>query len=439
MRRAGEAGLVVGLFAASLLAAGSGPAAADAGPGGSDASASPSASPSSSAKISVTAEAGAEADSNVQRLETGPEAAMQPTAAPVARLGARLTRVDRALGGAYALGIGALSRTVLSGDDDLAPENVVLLSGDLRWMRPIGDRGVSVGRRPPRHRRPGPRQRRRLAHVPHARRRGPARAPRRRAARDHHRRRRPRLRLQARPTTTTGAGRPASVQLDLTLWERDQGARSVELAVQLGFEARAYGSAANASACAEGALPDKVCYAGTSLRRSDRFQRGGLELTWTGGFVAAASYQVSVTDSNSYGQSIVRHRASRRPRRRTCRGGSTAPRSRRSSSTTTPTASSSATSPPRRSRRSTTRTAARSRCGSRATSASGGRSRAAPRSGATSAATSTPSSAAPCSPLAPCTAAEEVSKPRDRRARRYLLAPLLRDALDRGALVAQVA
>jgi hypothetical protein len=299
MRRAGEAGLVVGLFTAGLL--GSGSAAADAGPGESPGA--------SAAKMSVTAEAGAEADSNVQRLETGPEAAMQPTAAPVARLGARLTRVDRALGGAYALGIGALSRTVLSGDDDLAPENVVLLSGDLRWMRPIGDRGVSVGLgllgidALSLTDGVGSRTFRTLGGEGLLALRGG----------------------EQRAITIAVGGRDfvykpahdydwrgptASVQLDLTLWERDQGARSVELAVQLGFEARAYDSAANASACAEGAPSDKICYAGTSLRRSDRFQRGGLELTWTGGFVAAASYQVSVTDSNSYGQSIVRHRVS---------------------------------------------------------------------------------------------------------------------------------
>jgi hypothetical protein len=103
-------------------------------------------------------------------------------------------------------------------------------------------------------------------------------------------------------------GPTASVRLDLTLWERDEGARSVELSALFGFEARAYAGEALASACPEGAPPMDICYAPTSLKRSDRFQRGGLELTWTGGFVAAAAYQISVTDSNSYGQSIVRHR-----------------------------------------------------------------------------------------------------------------------------------
>jgi hypothetical protein len=259
--------------------------------------------------MSVTAEGGAEADTNVQRLETGPGLTTEPTAAPVARLGARLSRTDRALGGAYALGVGALSRTVLSGKDDLSPENVVLLSGDLRWMRPIGDRGAAVGvglvgiDALALTDGVGSRTFRTLGGEALLALRGG----------------------EQRAITVAVGGRDfvykpahdydwrgptASVQLDLTLWERDQGARSIELAVQLGFEARAYDSAAAASACPEDTPPSTDCYAGSSLRRSDRFQRGGLELTWTGRFVAAAAYQVSVTDSNSYGQSIVRHRVS---------------------------------------------------------------------------------------------------------------------------------
>lgn len=326
MRRAGEASLVL---VAALLAAGPGIATADEPEAAPPSEPAPSPEPApppehaeppepapapehpeaGAAKMSVTAEAGAEADTNVQRLETGPGLMTQPTAAPVARLGARLSRVDRALGGAYALGIGALSRTVLSGEDDLSPENVVLLSGDLRWMRPLGARGASVGLALvgidalPLTDGVGSRTFRTLGGEAVLALRGG----------------------EQRAITVAIGGRDfvykpdhdydwrgptASVQLDLTLWERDGGARSVELAVQLGFEARAYESAANASACPEGTPPSEDCYAGTSLRRSDRFQRGGLELTWTGRVVAAAAYQLAVTDSNSYGQSVVRHRVS---------------------------------------------------------------------------------------------------------------------------------
>jgi len=46
----------------------------------------------------------------------------------------------------------------------------------------------------------------------------------------------------------------------------------------------------------------------STLRRRDRYQRGGLEVTWTGEVVATGSYQVMVVDSNSYGQSLIRQR-----------------------------------------------------------------------------------------------------------------------------------
>ena len=50
------------------------------------------------------------------------------------------------------------------------------------------------------------------------------------------------------------------------------------------------------------------CSAPTSLERYDRYHRLGIEMTWTGQVVAAVGYQLAVTDTNSYGQSLVRHR-----------------------------------------------------------------------------------------------------------------------------------
>jgi hypothetical protein len=51
-----------------------------------------------------------------------------------------------------------------------------------------------------------------------------------------------------------------------------------------------------------------MCRMPTSLLRRDRFERAGVELTWVGRQVAAIGYQLTVVDSNSYGQSFVRHR-----------------------------------------------------------------------------------------------------------------------------------
>ncbi|HWO19608.1 MAG TPA: hypothetical protein VNO30_12565 [Kofleriaceae bacterium] len=292
MRRARLGGLVL----AACAGIGAGIAGADPAP-----------------KIAVTAEGGAELDSNVRRSETGPAQADAPIAAPVARLGAKLTHTGRLLRGAYAVAAGAQSQTVLSGKEALSPENMVLLSGDARWIRPVGQRDVSVGLgltgidAEPTTDGVGARTFRTLGGDAILALRGG----------------------DARSLTVAVGGRDfvykpehlydwrgptASVRLELTLWERDEGARSLELSALLELEARTFDrdSFANASKCADNVPPSmkESCYTPTSLRRRDRFQRGELELTWTGRFVAAAGYQLTVVDSNSYGQSLVRHRVS---------------------------------------------------------------------------------------------------------------------------------
>src|SRR5260370_31992526 len=86
----------------------------------------------------VGAETGAEIDSNVERVETGPGIDTMPIASPVLRLGVRVDRRDRALGGAYTFGLSDLTRLV--GDPTASSENVTLLAADLRWLHPIADR-----------------------------------------------------------------------------------------------------------------------------------------------------------------------------------------------------------------------------------------------------------------------------------------------------------
>jgi hypothetical protein len=46
----------------------------------------------------------------------------------------------------------------------------------------------------------------------------------------------------------------------------------------------------------------------TTLLRRDRHQRASVELDWVGDVVATVGYQLTVIDSNSYGQSLIRHR-----------------------------------------------------------------------------------------------------------------------------------
>ncbi|MGE5183392.1 MAG: hypothetical protein ACM31C_15080, partial [Acidobacteriota bacterium] len=46
-----------------------------------------------------------------------------------------------------------------------------------------------------------------------------------------------------------------------------------------------------------------------TMHRNDRFERVGTELTWVGKEVASVGYELIVIDSNSYGWSLARHRA----------------------------------------------------------------------------------------------------------------------------------
>src|SRR4051794_36082166 len=83
----------------------------------------------------MTMEAGAEADSNVERVQTGPMLMTERIAAPVGRAGGRIDHRDHLFGGAYAFGASALARMVAS--SKTLPENVMLYAGEARWMHGI--------------------------------------------------------------------------------------------------------------------------------------------------------------------------------------------------------------------------------------------------------------------------------------------------------------
>lgn len=254
----------------------------------------------------VTAEGGGEVDTNVQRVETGAGLDTARIAAPVGRLGARVAHRGRLRGGGVAVGASALTRYVL--DPTVRSENIALLAADVRYQRALGRRGVSAG----------------IAlnaadAIPFDDDLG-ARTFRNLAADAV---------LVMRPTDERSlsiaagarafeykpdrdysyAGPALTARLDLMLWQPSGGARSVELSLGLGFESRAYESTALASACPDDAEPSPMCFAPTTRLRSDRYQRANVDLTWVGRAVTAIGYQLAVIDSNSYGQSIVRHRA----------------------------------------------------------------------------------------------------------------------------------
>ncbi|MBA3502786.1 MAG: hypothetical protein M4D80_39695 [Myxococcota bacterium] len=253
----------------------------------------------------LTVEGGAEADSNVQRVETGEGLETMRVGGPVLRVGWRLDRRGRALGGGYVLGASMLARLVT--ESEAKSENVSLFAGDLRWLRSVGKRPVAVGAglayadAVPFSTDVGARTFRTVAaDAMLLLRKGDDRS----------------LSLSVGPRYFAYKpdrdfdwwGPSIAARLDLNLWEPSGGARSLELAAVFGFEARIYDSLARASACPDGAPPSPTCFAPTSISRRDRYQRAGVEVTYTSSFIGTLGYQLTVIDSNSYGQSLVRHR-----------------------------------------------------------------------------------------------------------------------------------
>lgn len=262
-------------------------------------------------------EGGAEVDSNVQRVETGPGLETERVESSVVRLGSKYDVRGRAAGGGYLVHGQMFARLV--SDGGAQSESVTLLAGDLKWLRPLGERPVSVGF--------GVTGANAIALDDSVDRLD--QCDRRRLDRTFATFGGDLLVVMrkddARALTLGFGGRrflykpcnrfdwygpSATARLDLTLWQPSGGTRSLELAAFAAVEARTYNDVAFANACADGEMPENPadCSAPTSLQRHDRFHRVGAELTYVGGVVAALGYQLSVTDTNSYGQALVRHR-----------------------------------------------------------------------------------------------------------------------------------
>lgn len=279
MRRAARPAVVVGILAVARVAGGE--------------------------PWTVTMEAGAEADSNVERVETGPGVMNERIAAPVGRAGVRLGHRARLLGGGYVLGLTGLARMVATGKTDA--ENVMLHASDARWLHPIPSRPVAVGVGV-------------TAADAFALTGGTGARTFRNIGGDA-------LVVlgsgETRHLTLAVGGRGfwyktnrafdwrgavANARLDIVLWQASGKSRSLELTTNLDFQARTYRSKAVENLCAPDSLPSEECSVQTAADRTDRFQRASVDLTWTGDVVATAGYQLTVIDSNSFGQSLIRHR-----------------------------------------------------------------------------------------------------------------------------------
>lgn len=253
----------------------------------------------------VTAEGGAELDSNVQRVETGPGLDTSRVATGLLRFGARIDHKGRAAGGQYAFNISDLTRIV--SDSEVNVENVTVLASNLRWLHAIGERPVLLGASVtavdalPLSHDTGARTFRNLgADALLVLRGGEERT----------------LSLgfgvrdfAYKPDPDFDwTGPAANARLELVLWQPASKTKSLELVTMLGFEARTFDSIALINGCAPAAPTDPGCTAPTDLERRDRYQRVGVELTWVGRQVAALGYQLALIDSNSFGQSLARHR-----------------------------------------------------------------------------------------------------------------------------------
>jgi hypothetical protein len=250
-------------------------------------------------------EGGAEGDTNVKQTESIAGEANERIAAPVARAGARIDHRDTLLGGTYVLGLSGLARVVA--DTRARAENVVLYAGDARWVHGLDGRPIAIG-----------------ARLTYADAVGIAGEIGSRSFRygggdavlvlgggdDRHLT----LAIGERaltykpPPTFTWHGPVVNARLDLGLWQSQGKTRSLDLATTLGFEARTYDRMALRDDCPSDAPPAQECSALTTLIRRDRFQRAGLELDWTSSVVVTVGYQLTAIDSNSYGQSLFRHR-----------------------------------------------------------------------------------------------------------------------------------
>jgi len=251
----------------------------------------------------VSAEGGAEIDSNVERVETGPGIDTATTSASVLRFGARLDHKGRVFGSPASFTLSDLTRIV----PDVATENFTVLAGSLRWLHQVHDRPVWLGTS--------------LTAVDALPLASDVAA---RTFRNLGADGLLMLRSSDERSLTLGVGirdfiyKPdpqfdwvgpsATARLEVILWQPASKTRSLELVTTIGFEARSFDSVALVNACPPGAPADPACTAATDIPRRDRYQRAGVELTWVGAQVAAIGYQVAVIDSNSFGQSLARHR-----------------------------------------------------------------------------------------------------------------------------------
>jgi hypothetical protein len=85
-------------------------------------------------------------------------------------------------------------------------------------------------------------------------------------------------------------------------------ATSVDVVASYRLERRGFQGGAFDNGCAEGTPVEPACFVPTGLSRIDLLHAAAAEITYTGDRMYSGRYEVQVNDSNSFGQSLVRHR-----------------------------------------------------------------------------------------------------------------------------------
>lgn len=104
-------------------------------------------------------------------------------------------------------------------------------------------------------------------------------------------------------------GEHAGARYQTSRWLGDGEQASLDLAASYGVERRAHASPALRDiACPDGAEPSLLCTLPLDQTRTDLHHVATAEAVYTGERIYSARYEAQITDSNSYGQSVVRQR-----------------------------------------------------------------------------------------------------------------------------------
>jgi hypothetical protein len=102
------------------------------------------------------------------------------------------------------------------------------------------------------------------------------------------------------------------LQYQTTIWlgdpEKDGDASSLDITAAYQVGRRNYSGSAFTNACGAGAPVDPACFVPTQNGRVDLSHSIAAEIAYTGDRLYSGRYEVQAVDSNSYGQSLVRHR-----------------------------------------------------------------------------------------------------------------------------------